>query len=152
MTQRKKQPVFIPEEGDSQFISPSPSRLSPSSILPGAFPLHRVEALNVLPCHPSKEGHTLHPWSLPMASVLKLMGIGGERARGLHGYNSQGQKVEKSQSRSQNCVWLVWVLSAMMEKKAPPSLHEHHDNSSLRHPTPPPCTQVKGAPRHLLFW
>lgn len=53
----------------------------PVLLFPGAFLLHRVEALNML-----KVGDL---WSLPVA--LNLKGGGEERAGGLHGYNSKGQ-------------------------------------------------------------
>lgn len=75
---------------------------------------------------------TLHLWSLTAASGLNLKGVGGERARRLNRYNSQGQKADKSQSQSQNCVQLVRELSAMMaiDDDDIRRCHEHHDSHS----------------------
>lgn len=56
------------KETQSSFV-PLLLGFHPALFFAGAFPVHR-KALNIFPCHPSMEGHTLHLWSLSVASDL----------------------------------------------------------------------------------
>jgi len=103
-TQRRKQNAFVPEE-----VNLSLSFLAFTQFCSFQVPFHSTEwraGTCSLVIRARKVTLSLL-WSLPMASVSNWNEVVRERAKGLHGYSSQGQKVEKSQSQAQNSVLLV---------------------------------------------